>query len=186
MKIFLLLAVCLSPLPAWCQVFVNQAALAQLAGVVAPAPAAAVAPVSKPAVRHVFHRKLAVVAAKPPVVVVPVPVVAKPAVPVPKPTPLPPVMLRFAADSADLPENAAAALQPVCGRAKVGGVVAIDAYAPGSASDPSVAMRLSLSRALAVRDALAACGVPAARLVPRADGNAAGKDSSAAQVSVTP
>jgi outer membrane protein OmpA-like peptidoglycan-associated protein len=172
------------PLPAWCQVFVNQAALAQLAGAAAPE---APAPASKPVAHKMAHRmvKPAMAVPKAPVVVA-VPVVAKPAAVLVKPAALPPVVLRFAAGSADLAPNAAAALQPVCGRAKAGGVVAVDAYAPGSASDPSVAMRLSLSRALAVRDALAACGVPAGRIVPRADGDVAGKDTGAAQVSVTP
>lgn len=44
------------------------------------------------------------------------------------------------------------------------------AYASGDPNDPSVARRLSLSRAIAVRDALMADGVPSARIYLRALG----------------
>jgi outer membrane protein OmpA-like peptidoglycan-associated protein len=82
------------------------------------------------------------------------------------------VVLRFGAGESDLPAAAAAALAPVCKAAAAGNMVAIDAYAPADASDPSVAMRLSLTRALAVRGALAACGVPPTHILARADGAA--------------
>ncbi len=89
-------------------------------------------------------------------------------------------MLNFAAGSSALPAGAKAALRPVCAHAT--GFVAVDATAPGDPSDPSIAMRLSL--ALAVRDALAACGIPAAQILPRALGDVAGHDDNAAEVSV--
>lgn len=44
------------------------------------------------------------------------------------------------------------------------------AYASGDPDDPSVARRLSLSRAIAARDALLADGVPSARIYLRALG----------------
>ncbi len=44
------------------------------------------------------------------------------------------------------------------------------AYAPGKADDPSTARRISLSRAMAVRSALVADGVPSARIFVRALG----------------
>jgi outer membrane protein OmpA-like peptidoglycan-associated protein len=46
----------------------------------------------------------------------------------------------------------------------------VAAYAAGAGNDPSTARRLSLSRALAVRDALVAAGVPAAQVYVRALG----------------
>jgi len=44
------------------------------------------------------------------------------------------------------------------------------AYSPGKADDPSTARRVSLSRAMAVRSALVASGVPSARIFVRALG----------------
>lgn len=44
------------------------------------------------------------------------------------------------------------------------------AYAPGKPDDPSTARRISLSRAMAVRSALVADGVPSARIFVRALG----------------
>ena len=46
----------------------------------------------------------------------------------------------------------------------------VSAYAPGTADDPSTARRLSLSRAMAVRSALVANGVPSPRIFVRALG----------------
>jgi hypothetical protein len=92
------------------------------------------------------------------------------------------VVLQFADGDDALPGNAAAALRPVCAAAKSAGFVAIDAYAPADIDDPSAAMRLSLSRAFAVRDALTVCGVPAIHIIPRADG-AAG-DASTARITI--
>jgi hypothetical protein len=93
------------------------------------------------------------------------------------------VVLRFGEAASDLPGGAAAALAPVCKAGAAGNMVAIDAYAPPDVNDPSSAMRLSLSRALAVRDALTACGVPATHIFPRADGAAAG-DAATAKITL--
>lgn len=118
---------------------------------------------------------------------------SKPAAPTaaPKPAPAPKsapglsaITVTFALGGDNLPAAAAAALQPVCQRAGAAGVVAIDAYAPADAADPSAAMRVSLSRAFAVRNALTGCGIPAAHIIPRADG-AAGGNTSIARVSLT-
>ncbi|MGO9817653.1 MAG: OmpA family protein [Acidocella sp.] len=160
------------------QVAVNPAALQQLAGI-APAPAPA-APQAAPPAPHIVHHHHAApppAAAKP---ALPVPAVAKVAAPPPAPPaaapvapkPLAPVRLSFAPGSVDLPPNAADALKPFC---TAGGMISIDAHAPATPSDPSVAMRLSLSRALAVKNALAACGVPAQNIVPRAMGATPGQ-----------
>jgi outer membrane protein OmpA-like peptidoglycan-associated protein len=46
----------------------------------------------------------------------------------------------------------------------------VQAYAPGKPDDPSTARRISLSRAMAVRSALVADGVPSARIFVRALG----------------
>jgi len=183
---YLIVAACLFPAMARAQVFVNQAALVQLAGFAVPAPSARpLAP--NPVVRHVAHRvgrkvapqeAVAMVQPKLPAPgkpVAPLPVVAKPVIPPPHlapaigpPPPPRPLVIGFAAGSAGLPASAAAGLKPFC--AAHGKTIVIDAYAPGDPSDPSAAMRLSMSRAFALRDALAACGVPGASIIPRADG----------------
>ncbi len=60
------------------------------------------------------------------------------------------------------------------------------AYAPGTADDPSTARRVSLSRAMAIRGALVAAGVPSARIFVRALGDRAGDGpSDRADISVT-
>jgi hypothetical protein len=66
------------------------------------------------------------------------------------------------------------------------GEIGIDAYAPGSATDPSVAMRLSLARALAVRDVLVKCGVPVQSILPRALGAAPGRNEDETVVGAAP
>ncbi len=109
--------------------------------------------------------------------------VVKPPPPPPRPA-MPAVTLSFAPGGADLPSGAPAALQPVCKAAHTAGYVAIDAYAPADSADPSAAMRLSLSRAFAVREALIGCGIPLARVIPRADG-AAGGDTGIARITVS-
>jgi hypothetical protein len=92
------------------------------------------------------------------------------------------LVIGFASGSAALPASAAGALKPFC--AARGQTLVIDAYAPGDPSDPSAAMRLSMSRAFALRDALAACGVPGAAIIPRADG-AAGPNLQTARVFIS-
>ncbi len=194
------LLLCLVPAIAPAQVVINQAALLQLAGI---SPLVAVpAPASHAVVRHfakrlVFHRRppaptaVAMILAPgstahapPP----PHPASAQPAMarppplpPAPKPLPpLQPVTLQFAAGSATLPSNAPAALKPICARAT--GFISINATAPGNPTDPSVAMRLSMARAFAVRDALTACGIPGTQILPRALGSVPGKDENITQV----
>jgi outer membrane protein OmpA-like peptidoglycan-associated protein len=169
--------------PAAAQVTVNPAALQQLAGIAPPRP---VAVQPQPVVHKVMfhHRK-------------PVLVVAKPLAPLPKPKPaasppppakaLPPapkpVTLSFAPGSADLPAGAALALHGFC---TAPANIIIAAHAPRDASDQSAAMRLSLARALAVRDALSQCGVPPSRLIPQALGAAQGADADQTLISAGP
>ncbi|MDE8344382.1 MAG: OmpA family protein [Acidocella sp.] len=185
--IYLALLLTLAPTLASAQVIIHQDALEQLAGVMPSLTAERVsAEVVRP-VTHVVHKHLApkptMVVAKPPVVTPVTPPVTAPALPpaappviapAPMPTPLAPVSVGFAPGSADLPAGAPAALKPLCQQAGAGGLVAVDAYAPADASDKSAPMRLSLSRAMAVRDALVACGVPPSHIIPRADGAVAG------------
>ncbi len=175
------------------QVTVNAAALQQLAGVPpAPPPVATPKPTPMAPAPHIVqhhHTAPAPVAAKPaalsppplPQGAPPLPQNAAPATlkaaPPPPATPaqvvkaLAPVHLSFAPGSADLPANAGSALRPFCHE---GGMISIDAHAPPNPTDPSAAMRLSLSRALAVKAVLAACGVPVQNIVPRAMGAAPG------------
>ncbi len=183
---------CCLPALAHAQVIVNQAALAQLAGITA-APAAVAPPAPPPVVHHfvrhwvVVRRTGTVTVVKPKAMVVPV--VAKPVAPPPPkpkhtpPAPPPVAVLRFASGASVLPAGAAAALKPFC---TAPGMVMIDALAPGDPSDMSDAMRLSMARAFAVRDALTACGVPSARIIPRAAGSAAGQDGDVTKVSAAP
>ena len=157
----------------------NPAALQQLAGISAPPPppVAMTAPVV--VVHHWPHMRHPVVAVATAKLPPPVPVAARVvAPPTPKPAPTAPkpvanVTLVFAPGIADLPGNAATALKPFC---TASGVVAVDARAPTDPSDPSAAMRLSLARALAVRDALTACGMPSQDILPRADGDVPGQN----------
>jgi hypothetical protein len=133
-------------------------------------------------VRHIIHHhRLILAIAKPaPPPVLPAVVHPKPVpsgvVPAPKPVPFvvhppPPIALTFAPGSADLPAGTTSALKPYCSATTR---IGINARAPGDASDPSIAMRLSLARAFAVRDALVACGVPSQNILPRALGTIPG------------
>lgn len=186
----------LVPAAAHAQVQIHPAALAQLAGI-SPSPPARAAhpPVHRAAQRLVRHARRPTKPAALPVPPPPAPgaapgstpataapavtpAVAKPVTMPPKalgtpPPPVipPPLTIRFAPGSAALPPQAQAALQAFC---KTPAKLGIDAKAAGDPNDPSVAMRLSLARALAVRDALTACGVNSTRIIPRALGSAAG------------
>ncbi len=186
------------------QVIINQAALDQLAGIAPPvisAPEAIRQPPPKAAYRHVPRRHSSAVAHIMAASVAPKTVVPRPAAPQPsvtavvaKPAALPPiaakaprllpVVIDFAAGSADLPGNGAAALRPICAHAN--GVITIDAYAVADPSDPSSPARLSMSRAFAIRDALSACGIPAGNIIPRANGAAKTNNPDAAEVSPSP
>ncbi len=191
---FLLL--CCLTIPARAQVVINQAALAQLAGITPQAVQPAPAP--RPVIRHWTRRALAM-HAKPPTAVAMIlmprnttpkpppapaiqPAVIRPAPPKPLPGP---IALHFAAGSATLPPGAAAALHPLCS-VQGTGFISIAATAPGDPADPSVAMRLSMRRAFAIRDTLTACGVPATRILPLALGDVPGKDENTARVTGGP
>lgn len=189
-----------APACAHAQVTVNQAALRQLQGLPAPAPVEA--PAARPAVarphklykrhieKHLAETHAAVkpvpVVAKPapapkPAMPAPQPVVAKPAVPPAPPKPAIPSLatLDFAPGSAALPANAQAVLKPFCAASTP---VPVIAHAPRDPNDASGAMRLSLARAFAIRDALTACGVSAANVIPRAAGPAKSGDSNQAEI----
>ena len=198
--IALILAALLPSLAA-AQVKVNPAALAQLAGIAPARPAAVVAakPVSPPP-RRVVHavkpaplKPLAPPAAPTPAAPMPAkPMPAKPAVAVPPapalgtqaPAPVATpqaLVVAFAPGSATLPAGTTAALKPFC---ETRGVIGIDARAPADPSDPSLAMRLSLARALALRDALTSCGVASQNILPRALGSVPGKNDDEAVLGV--
>lgn len=152
-------------------------ALQQLRGI-APVVTPVAMPVVAPRVHRIHHKPVVMAVAKPKQVAV-VPVVAKPVVPViAKPAPPAPpanIALDFADGAATLPANAEAALKPFCNWS---GPITINAHAPADPSNPSNAMRLSMERAFAIRDALTACGVPVSRILPVAAGAAGGTKTS--------
>ena len=79
--------------------------------------------------------------------------------------------LTFAPGESDLnPDSSASIKQLTAG--PLGDLTTFNvlAYAPGKADDPSTSRRVSLSRAMAVRSALVADGVPSARIFVRALG----------------
>ena len=209
-QISLILAALLPSLAA-AQVKVDPAALAQLAGIAPARPAAVAAakPVSPPP-RRVIHavkpaplKPLAPPAAPAPAKPISAkptpaeptpakPMPAKPAVAVPPapalgtqaPAPVATpqaLVVAFAPGSATLPAGTTAALKPFC---ETRGVIGIDARAPADPSDPSLAMRLSLARALALRDALTSCGVASQNILPRALGSVPGKNDDEAVLGV--
>jgi outer membrane protein OmpA-like peptidoglycan-associated protein len=80
--------------------------------------------------------------------------------------------LTFAPDQSDLSPASIASVKQLTASAPPGDDTTfnVQAYAPGKADDPSTARRVSLSRAMAVRSALVADGVPSARIFVRALG----------------
>jgi outer membrane protein OmpA-like peptidoglycan-associated protein len=82
----------------------------------------------------------------------------------------------FGAGQADLSPASAAAIKSMVQSAPIGDTTSFEvaAYAAGTPEDPSTARRLSLSRALAVRSALMADGIPSSRIYVRALGAAGG------------
>ncbi len=108
-----------------------------------------------------------------------------PKVALPKAVSAPVARIEFAPGSATLPAGAIAALKPFC---TASAPVPVVARAPTDPNDPSGAMRLSLNRAFAIRDALVACGVPAQNIIPRASGSVPGADENEALIgaSATP
>lgn len=84
--------------------------------------------------------------------------------------------LTFDSGATDLSPASAATIKEFLGAAPTGDSVTfnVTAYAAGKADDPSVARRLSLSRALAVRNAMIAEGIISSRIYVRALGNQGG------------
>jgi outer membrane protein OmpA-like peptidoglycan-associated protein len=80
--------------------------------------------------------------------------------------------LTFAPGESDLSPESSTSLKQLTEAAPRGDATTFNvlAYAPGKADDPSTARRISLSRAMAVRSALVADGVPSARIFVRALG----------------
>jgi outer membrane protein OmpA-like peptidoglycan-associated protein len=80
--------------------------------------------------------------------------------------------LTFAPEQSDLSPESSASIKQLTASAPPGDDTTfnVQAYAPGKADDPSTARRVSLSRAMAVRSALVADGVPSARIFVRALG----------------
>ena len=84
--------------------------------------------------------------------------------------------LTFDAAATDLSAASVDAIKRFVGTAPNADSVSYNvlAYAAGKADDASVARRLALSRALAVRSALVAEGIPSSRIYVRALGTQAG------------
>jgi outer membrane protein OmpA-like peptidoglycan-associated protein len=80
--------------------------------------------------------------------------------------------LTFAPGASDLSPASAESIKQLTQAAPPGDAATfnVEAYAPGTPDDPSTARRISLSRAMAVRSALVADGVPSARIFVRALG----------------
>nr|WP_294517182.1 OmpA family protein [uncultured Rhodopila sp.] len=80
--------------------------------------------------------------------------------------------LTFAAGASDLSPDSTASIKDLTAAAPPGDATTfnVQAYAPGTPDDPSTARRISLARAMAVRSALVADGVPSARIFVRALG----------------
>jgi outer membrane protein OmpA-like peptidoglycan-associated protein len=115
------------------------------------------------------------------------PIAPPPPVPGAQPPPAPPVSettateaaptttglrLTFAPGESDLSPESSSSIKQLTSGAPLGDMTTFNvlAYAPGKADDPSTARRVSLSRAMAVRSALVADGVPSARIFVRAMG----------------
>ncbi len=80
--------------------------------------------------------------------------------------------LTFAPGQSDLSPDSSTSIKQLTTGAPAGDATTFNvlAYAPGKPDDPSTARRISLSRAMAVRSALVADGVPSARIFIRALG----------------
>jgi outer membrane protein OmpA-like peptidoglycan-associated protein len=93
-------------------------------------------------------------------------------------TPIPAgLTITFDADQSDLSAASYGAIRKLAASAPNSDTTTFNvlAFAHGDAQDPSTARRLSLSRALAIRSALMAAGVPSTRVYVRALGDAGGK-----------
>jgi hypothetical protein len=85
--------------------------------------------------------------------------------------------LTFAPGESDLNPDSSASIKQLTQAAPPNDMTTFNvlAYAPGKPDDPSTARRVSLSRAMAVRSALVADGVPSARIFVRALGEQYGE-----------
>jgi outer membrane protein OmpA-like peptidoglycan-associated protein len=94
--------------------------------------------------------------------------------------------LTFATGETDLSPDSVAAIKDAAAKLPPGDETTFNvlSYAAGKPDDPSTSRRLSLSRAMAVRGALVADGVPSARIFVRALGEKAG-DGPADRVDLT-
>ncbi len=159
----------------------NPNALDQLNGAPPPIPSAPAPVEPPPKLKPAHHHIAKSVPLKPAHSPAPAPTAAKPSTPPPVPVikPLPPAIITFALGSAALPPAAAQILKPYCTATRQ---IVIDAYAPGPAADPSIALRLAFNRAFAVQAALTACGVPATGIIPRALGAVPGQDTATTHI----
>ncbi len=80
--------------------------------------------------------------------------------------------LTFAPEQSDLSPESSTSIKQLAAAAPAGDTTTFNvlAYAPAKPDDPSTARRVSLSRAMAVRSALVADGVPSSRIFVRALG----------------
>jgi outer membrane protein OmpA-like peptidoglycan-associated protein len=86
------------------------------------------------------------------------------------------LQITFGSGQSDLSPSSAAALENLVKTAPTGDGTSFNvvSYAAGTPGDPSTARRLSLARALAVRNALVANGISSSRIYVRALGASAG------------
>jgi hypothetical protein len=184
-RLVLVLLVMMGMAPAYGQVTINQRALEQLGG--APLQAPSPRPPVHHYVRRYYYRPLPL---PPPYVPKPVPVIAvKPLPPPPPPKPVPPLALTmiFPGSAADMPSQAAQKLKTLIDTLGIkADHFTIAATAPGISGDPSVARRLSLNRALAVRARLRAAGVPSEHIIVQALGSVPGQADNRVTLTQTP
>jgi outer membrane protein OmpA-like peptidoglycan-associated protein len=88
--------------------------------------------------------------------------------------------LTFASGQSDLSPGSAESIKQLVQTAPTGDTTTFNvlAYASGDPDDPSVARRLSLARAIAVRALLLTDGVPSSRIYLRALGSEPGQEPS--------
>lgn len=153
------------------QVVVNPQALQQLSG------KPAVSKPTRPVVRRPYHPivRRRVVMRPLPLPPAPPPVAIVAAAPPPKPVPPRALTLVFPSVDAALQDGQSKALAAFIGtKLNTGAHFIVQATAPGVASDPSVARRLSLNRGLAVREVLRRAGVASDHIIVQALGDPPG------------
>jgi outer membrane protein OmpA-like peptidoglycan-associated protein len=142
------------------------------------AAAPAVPPAPQPAMPETMPdtASIAPIAPPPPAAGAPPPPVSEKAATAATPTTTG-LRLTFAPGEADLSPESSTSIKQLAAAAPTGDATTFNvlAYAPGKPDDPSTARRVSLSRAMAVRSALIADGVPSARIFVRALGEQYGE-----------